>query len=132
MSELLLDTCAFIWLANGDQLTARARQSIATAQLSVSPITAWEIGGLLRKGRLAVSEPLEKWFQRAIERMDASVPVLTPEILMASQALPGNPPADPADRMVIATAREHGLIAVTRDTAILRYGEEGHLHVLEC
>ena len=54
MSELLLDTCAFIWLANGDQLTARARQAIATGQLSVSPITAWEIGGLLRKGRLAL------------------------------------------------------------------------------
>lgn len=132
MSDLLLDTCAFLWVAAKEKMTAQARHAIATRPLHVSPITAWELACLLRKGRLAFSEPLDRWFGRATAKMRASLPHLSPELLISSQALPGAPPPDPADRIIIATAREHGLILVTRDKAILRYGADGHAHTMAC
>jgi PIN domain nuclease of toxin-antitoxin system len=46
--------------------------------------------------------------------------------------LPGKPPRDPADRIIAATARDLGATLVTRDRALLAYGEEGHVAVLEC
>ena len=132
MSDLLLDTCALVWIAGKEALKPQARHAIAAEQLHVSPITAWELACLSRKGRLIFSEPLDQWFNRAVERMSALIPVLSVELLIASQQLPAAPPSDPADRIVIATARQFGLVILTRDEAILRYGHEGHAHVTEC
>jgi len=52
--------------------------------------------------------------------------------MVAAFDLPGKPPDDPADRFLIATARQHGLRLVTRDALILAYGEAGHVLTLEC
>jgi PIN domain nuclease of toxin-antitoxin system len=57
---------------------------------------------------------------------------VTPEILIDAVELPGTPPNDPADRFLIATARQHGLRLVTRDALILAYGQGGHVLTLEC
>jgi PIN domain nuclease of toxin-antitoxin system len=57
---------------------------------------------------------------------------LTEEVLMASSFLPGRFHRDPADRIIAATAREFGFTVMTRDKALLDYGREGHLSVLEC
>lgn len=132
MSELLLDTCAFIWVAAGDELKPQARRAVAAEHLHVSPITAWELAVHLRKGRITFAEPLDIWFRRAMQKMAASLPHLSVETLIASQALPGDPPADPADRIIIATARQHGLVLVTRDRAMLRYAEIGHVRAMDC
>ncbi len=53
-------------------------------------------------------------------------------ILIRSAFLPGEPPADPADRMIIATARENGHTIVTRDRQILAYAEEGLVAAQRC
>jgi len=56
---VLLDTCAALWLVNGDPVTAESRAAISTAQAGpgvfVSPISAWEIGTLVARGRLVLS-----------------------------------------------------------------------------
>jgi PIN domain nuclease of toxin-antitoxin system len=52
--------------------------------------------------------------------------------LIASSFLPGKPPRDPADRIIAATARDLGATLVTRDRALLDYGSQGHIAVLEC
>jgi PIN domain nuclease of toxin-antitoxin system len=57
---------------------------------------------------------------------------LSPEILIASSFLPGEPPSDPADRILLATARDLGAMLVTRDRAILAYGESGQVSTLAC
>jgi PIN domain nuclease of toxin-antitoxin system len=46
--------------------------------------------------------------------------------------LPGQPPADPADRILVATARELGATLITRNRALIDYGEQGHLAVVQC
>jgi PIN domain nuclease of toxin-antitoxin system len=50
----------------------------------------------------------------------------------ASSCLPGRPPKNPTDRILAATARELGATLVTRDRALLDYGEQGHIAVMEC
>ncbi len=132
MSSLLLDTCAVLWLANGDTLSAKARTAIADGDVHVSPISVWEIANLVRKSRIALTLPTSAWFEQAAEKMQAAVPQLTIGILVNSCELPGSPPTDPADRIIIATAREGGMTLVTRDDAILGYARAGYVRAMEC
>lgn len=57
---------------------------------------------------------------------------LSPSVLIASTTLPGEPPADPADRILIATAREFDYSLVTRDRQILDYALSGHVRAMGC
>ncbi len=132
MNDLLLDTCALIWLAKGIELKAEAREAIVEKDLHVSPITAWEIANLVRKNRIGLALPVVTWFRQAIDRMEAALPDLSAEILCGSCFLPGAPPDDPADRIIIATARHQDLAIVTRDHAILAYSQAGHVRTLAC
>jgi PIN domain nuclease of toxin-antitoxin system len=132
MNDLLLDTCAVLWLAQGAKISAEARRAIAEKELRVSPISAWEIANLVRKNRIALTYPVTTWFRRAIDEMQAAMPHLTIEILANSCDLPGAPPDDPADRIMIATARETDMILVTRDTQILAYSRTGYVRAMAC
>jgi PIN domain nuclease of toxin-antitoxin system len=132
MSSLLLDTCAVLWVANGDAMAGDARAAMMRSTRHVSPISVWEIANLVRKQRVVLTMPVVAWFNRAVERINAALPSLSVEILAESCALPGAPPADPADRIVIATARAHDLTIVTRDRAILRYAQDGFVKALPC
>jgi PIN domain nuclease of toxin-antitoxin system len=132
MNNLLLDTCAILWLAQGIKISTEARRAIAEKDLHVSPISAWEIANLIRKNRLALTLPVTAWFRRAMHEMQATMPALTIDILANSCDLPGIPPDDPADRIMIATAREADMILVTRDSQILAYSQTGHVRTMEC
>jgi len=132
MSDLLLDTCAVLWLANGAELTTEARSAIAQRNVHVSPISAWEIANLVRKSRIALTLPTTTWFRQAAEKMQAAMPQLTVEVLTGSCELPGSPPNDPADRIIIATARDANMVVVTRDTEILAYSRAGYVRALAC
>ena len=132
MSDLLLDTCALLWLANGADMTPESRAAAASRNLHVSPISAWEIANLVRKSRLAITLPAARWFRQATGKMAAGMPQLTVEILADSCDLPGSPPDDPADRIIIATAREADTTIVTRDKQILEYSRAGHVRALVC
>ena len=133
---LLLDTCAALWIVAGE-LPAPAAKAIAEfyeAGLAtyVSPITAWEVGVLARKGRFASSLAPARWFERLMAIPGTSLADMPPKVLLASAFLTGLATNDPADRIIAATAREYGFTVVTSDRALLAYGKQGYLSVLEC
>jgi len=132
MSDLLLDTCVVLWLAEGINLSDAARTAIADCHLNISPITIWEIANLVRKKRIVLAMPTVKWFHRTVKLFDATILNLTIEILAGSCELPGSPPSDPADRIIIATAREGSLVLMTRDKDILAYSSAGHVRTMVC
>jgi PIN domain nuclease of toxin-antitoxin system len=132
MTDLLLDTCAVLWLAEGIELAADARKAIATGNLNVSPISVWEIASLVRKKRIVLAMPVVRWFRQSLNKMGAATSDLTIETLAGSCELPGSPPNDPADRIIIATARESSLIVVTRDKTILAYSHDGYVRTMAC
>jgi len=132
MSDLLLDTCALLWLANGADMSPESRTAVVKKNLHVSPISAWEIANLVRKSRIAFTLPVAKWFLQTTSKMAAGTPQLTVEILAGSCDLPGSPPDDPADRIIIATAREADMTVVTRDKRILEYSRAGFVRTLVC
>jgi PIN domain nuclease of toxin-antitoxin system len=120
--NVLLDTCALIWLVNGDAaLSHRATAAMQTAWFAyVSPVTAWEMGLKLAKGKLALNEPLETWFPRAKEQHNLEELPLDSEAAIRACGLP-RLHADPADRLLIATAIQHGLTLLTPDPLIQQY-----------
>ena len=137
MAVYLLDTCAVIWIANGDPLREPAASGLREAYadggtLAVSPMTAWEVAMLASKGKIALSLAPEAWFARFRALPGVTLAELPPEVLIASCALPGAPPADPVDRILAATARAFGHTLVTRDRHLLAYGKEGHMRVMGC
>jgi PIN domain nuclease of toxin-antitoxin system len=133
---LLLDANAAIWLSR-DELNASASEKLdAAARVGaatyLSPITAWEIGLLVSRNRLNLGAAPQRWFARILAMPNVHLAELSPDILLDSSFLPGNPPRDPADRILLATARDLGATLVTRDRAILEYGEAGHVNVMAC
>jgi PIN domain nuclease of toxin-antitoxin system len=137
MQPILLDTCAAIWLAEDAPLAQSALDLLAAAadaEMStyVSPITAWEIGLLIARARLKLLITPQRWLQRLLEVPGVRLADMSPELLIASSFLPGDPPRDPADRIIVATARDYGATLITRDRALLEYGEQGHIRVEAC
>jgi PIN domain nuclease of toxin-antitoxin system len=134
---VLLDTCAAIWLAGGVAMSGLSLQTIAAARSSgagvyVSAISAWEIGMLTAKGRLRLSMTPEAWFAALLSLPSVRLAELTPEILFASCSLPGQPPTDPADRIIAATARSLGLTLITRDDELGPYAAAGYIAAIGC
>ena len=140
-SGVLLDTCAVIWLANGDPMAPDALAAIQHAGgdggVFVSPISAWEVGLLSRPRpprRPAVSflPDVRTWFSRFMAAPGIRDAPLLAEIAIASADLPGDLHGDPADRMIVATARHFAMPIVTRDRRILAYGQAGHVGTIAC
>ena len=137
MPVFLLDTCAVIWIANGEVLREPAAGALEDAPahgggVFVSPMSAWEIAMLVAKGKIAISISPVVWFERFCALPGVTLAKLPPEVLIASCALPGTPPADPVDRILAATARAFGYTLVTRDRHLLTYGEHGHVGAMAC
>jgi PIN domain nuclease of toxin-antitoxin system len=57
---------------------------------------------------------------------------ISARIFIASSFLPGDPPPDPMDRLMAATAREKGFRLMTRDKRLLKYAEQGHIQAVAC
>lgn len=125
---IVLDTHALVWWVNGDdRLSARARdlieQTVAATgrRVLVSAISAWEIAMLVERGRIALAMDLDEWLQ-AVESLEgvALVPV-SAQAAVQSATLPGDFHKDPADRLIVALAREQNAVLVTADDKIQRY-----------
>ena len=87
---------------------------------------------LVSKGKMAVALDPGRWFERFCELPSVSLADMPTAVLVASTALPGAPPEDPADRIILATARAFAYTVVTRDAKILKYGSEGHVQAIAC
>ena len=105
-------------------------QAAATGQLWVSAISTWEVAMLAAKGRVVFSLDVQTWMTQALEVPGLRLVPLSPEIGVASASLPGNFHGDPADRILVATARALTARLATADRAILAYGRRGHVLTL--
>jgi len=131
-----LDTCALLWLANGDPMSAPSIAAVTEVEqqkggLAVSPISAWEVGQLSAKGRIILPRHPLAWFEAALAAGISLAP-MPPGVLVESSYLPGTRLRDPADRIVAATARAFGYRIMTRDRLILDFAAEGHAQAIAC
>ena len=134
---LLLDTNAVLYFGQGEPMRPEALAEIEAAIVAgralVSPVSAWEIGLLVRKRRLSLALAPRNWFARFMARSGVRLTPLSPEAAIDSSFLPEPFHGDPADRMLVATARELGVPLVTRDAKILAYAAAtGEVQALAC
>lgn len=133
---VLLDTHIWIWIATGDPRlqTPSFLRSVArwtsTSSMCVSVISVWEAAILEAKRRITFSVSCLEWVQRALRIPGMTLVSLTPEIAVESSRLPGHFHSDPADRIIVATAKGLGATLVTQDERILAYCRTHHLHAI--
>ena len=136
MTSLLLDTWALLWLARSEPIGAEAEAEVAVAgvedRLCVSVVSAWELGVLWRKRGYAFDPDPAAWLDRVVAQSRIRLTPLTARQAVASSLLPGDLHDDPADRLLVATARDLSAALVTRDMRLLAYAAQGHLEVLAC
>lgn len=123
---ILLDTHAWLWWVTHDRRLSRpARAAINTAQrdndLWLSLISVWEIAKKVEKRQLTFDRPLSDWLDAATTMAGLQLAELTRPILVDSCALPPPFVGDPADQIIVATARHHGAVIVTKDRKIRQY-----------
>jgi len=121
---LLLDTHVWIWLMEGSSRLAPAvvraiEQAGQEGRIRIHPLSVWEVGTLVRKGRLALSGPVERWVEEALAVDGVTLAPLTADMALEAGALPDSFPGDPVDRMLLATAKILGATLVTADRRIL-------------
>jgi len=126
---ILLDTQVLIWWTlKSDQLSEHHRKLIDSEEhsgIAASAFSVWEVGMLVSKNRLKLSEPAQVWLDRVLAIPTVRVLEVTPQILLDSTQLPDDFHGDPADRIIVSTARAHRLALLTTDAKILTYK---HVH----
>jgi PIN domain nuclease of toxin-antitoxin system len=109
---IILDTHIWIWWTAGSSDLHPAKAELLNAHqsegLAVSVISCWEIAKLVEKGRLRLSLQLDEWIDKALAHPGITLLPLQPAIAIASTRLPSPIHNDPADQIIIATARELG------------------------
>jgi PIN domain nuclease of toxin-antitoxin system len=119
----LLDTG--VWLRGyfePDTIPAEHRRILAAANetFGLSAISLWEVGKKHQLGKLSLDRELADWFRHSVGG-NVDVLPLTPEVVVDAMRLPAFPNRDPADELIVATARVHRLALVTTDRNLRRY-----------
>ena len=136
MKGILLDTHVLIWYVLGsNEISKSLRKEIGMTiknnQIYIAAISMWEICMLESKGRIILEMPCLEWINNAIKFTHAQILHLLPEIAVESCYLPDSLHDDPADRLIVATARVEGLPIMTRDTRILQYGRKKFISTIK-
>lgn len=122
---IILDTHSWIWwVQDVGKLTEAQQQAILDNEadvIGVSAISCWEIAKLVQRGRLALPLELAEWMNTALSYPGLRLIDLRPEIAIESTRLPGDFHNDPADQIIVATARVWNCPLVTSDSKILQY-----------
>ena len=123
---VVLDTCAWLWMCSAPARLSRAARSVIRrerrhAGLVVCVFCVWEIAKLVQKGKLTFSIPVREWTAEASRAAGVTIHPLTPDICVESAELPGVFHGDPADQIIVATARVLAAPVVTSDRRILGY-----------
>lgn len=117
----LLDTHALVWWVNGTPaLSERARRAMRGAALAASAISAFEIATAVRRGRLDLGAPLDRWFADLAMLPELRLQPVTDEIARIAGSFDRSVPGDPADRIIAATAIALGAKLVTADARLRR------------
>ena len=122
---ILLDTHTWIWSHSATKLLSgnvkKLIEKTQTDQRAIASISIWEFAMMVTKGRINVKIDPKRWLNNSIDNSGLRVIELTPEIAMESCNLPGDFHKDPADRIIVATARAHNLTILTKDRKIIEY-----------
>ena len=123
MSAIILDTCGLIWLVNhGGELTKKTLNIIEKSDIVyVSAASAIEIGCKYALGKLELLLPAEEWYAEALSHHDLIEVSINGKIGLLSSQLPMHH-RDPADRLIIATAKLKNVAVVTHDSRFENYG----------
>ena len=121
---ILLDTHVLVWMVSDSSRLSRSaarelRKAERNGQLAVASITLWELALLYQGGRLRTSGSIESAIRMIIEKSRVQIIEISPEIAALTTTFPESYPKDPADRLIGATARVHGLTLITQDERIL-------------
>ena len=129
---IVLDTHVLVWTVEDDpRLGKKSRKTIDIESeqggILVPAICLWEIAMLVSKGRLALGRDLNLWIDDVLSLPGLQLAELLPKISLDAVSLPGQFHPDPADRMIVATARHHQATLLTADRQILDYAAQGYL-----
>jgi len=122
---IVLDTHIWVWwIDNPAKLNKKQQKVISDNEIEgivISRISCWEIAKLVEKRRLKLNIPIDEWLSIAINYPGIEVVELTNNIIIESTQLPGRFHKDPADQLIVATARKLNLPLLTNDKKILKY-----------
>jgi PIN domain nuclease of toxin-antitoxin system len=123
---ILIDTHVWLWWVTADgRLSKKAKRTISAAQeqndLWLSLISVWEISNKIEKKQLVLDRPLDQWFDAALAMPGLHTYELTRPVLVEGCQLPRPFHGDPADQMIVATARCHNATLITKDEKVRRY-----------
>jgi PIN domain nuclease of toxin-antitoxin system len=132
---LLLDTHVWLWFMLADAELAISKQNLinraaALGQLRIAAISIWEAALLASRGRVVLGRPLAQWMTEAVSAPGLSIEPLSPQVAVEGCCLPEVLHRDPADRLIVATARVANASLMTRDRRILDYAARGHLSAI--
>jgi PIN domain nuclease of toxin-antitoxin system len=124
-SVIVLDTHIWIWWVDGDERLSDKHteliESDENAVIGVSAISCWETAKLVELGRLELTIPIDQWVEGALAYPGVVLLPLSPRIAVDSTQLPGIFHRDPADQIIVATARLHDCQLLTADDRIRNY-----------
>jgi PIN domain nuclease of toxin-antitoxin system len=122
---IILDTHIWVWWIHSDpRLPSDYVHCIKTHEetgLGISAISCWEVAKLVERRRLVLPIPIVDWFEQAFSYPGITLMELSPRICIESTQLPGSFHRDPADQLIVATARIHSCPLVSMDQNILAY-----------
>src|SRR5262249_44549995 len=129
---LLLDTHVWLWLVAGSaDLSNEARRAIdsalAAGKLRIAAVSLWEIALLASRGRIVLGKSIGLWLDEALADPGPAIDPLSPQVAIEACSLPDAFHRDPADQLIVATARVTNATLMTRDRRILDYAARGHL-----
>jgi PIN domain nuclease of toxin-antitoxin system len=121
---ILLDTHVWIWAIEQDRRLKREHEKIIeenAGQVFVCAASLWEVSMLVSKKRMKLIFPLREWLEFGTVAVGLPVLPITTAVAAEAYELPGTFHDDPADRLIVATARVHKCLLLTEDSKILDY-----------
>lgn len=134
INAIMLDTHVWFWIATGDETVLKKPKvkelimSLHKYPLLLASISLWEISMLESKGRIHLKTDSSSWLRESVRKTKVKIIPIIPEIAADSTTLPGNFHGDPADRLIVAAARNTNALLLTRDKKIIDYGKKGYVN----
>jgi len=135
-NRVLVDTHIWLWHLNGEpSLSTRVKKCIDACalenELYLSAISVWEIAMLVSKNKIILNTSCQAWINKSLSLPGVSLLPLSPEIAIESCQLPGNFHGDPADRIIVASAKVENLCLISRDKKLSSYCAKHDINILQ-
>jgi len=122
--KVILDTCALIWaVAEHERLTPSVKNvlTLTDTEIYISPISCSEVACAVDRGKIKLDRHWRIWFRHYVEKNGWYMYDIDLSIIEEAYSLPGMFHRDPADRIIVATARRLLCPIVTADKKIIEY-----------